>query len=90
MAGFHWLIVEALVVGVLTVVVGTLVGFLIGKIAPDTVPSECKDWNKYYQMEITLFFTGVLVHLLCEAVGVNRWYCKNSYACSHVKAEEST
>ena len=32
-------------------------------------------------MEITLFFTGVFVHLSFELLGINRWYCKNSYAC---------
>lgn len=32
-----------------------------------------------------LFFTGVIVHLICEVVGLNKWYCKNGVACTGLK-----
>lgn len=75
------LLVEAVVVGLLTVAVGSLVGWGVGRAMGSDLPDTCKDWNKNYIMEICLFLTGVVIHLLCEAVGINRWYCKNGFAC---------
>ena len=77
------LLIEALVVGVVTVIVGTIVGFLVAKFYPMKVslPDECKNYNKYFIMEICLFFTGFIAHLLFEVVGGNKWYCKNGVAC---------
>jgi small basic protein len=70
------LITEAIVIGIMTVVVGTV----IGKIFQTEVPSQCKDWNKNHVMEISLFLTGAAIHLLCEYFGVNKWYCKHGSA----------
>ena len=64
---------EAIVVGILTVIVGTL----ISSIFKGKVPSKCKDWNKNYVMEWSLFLTGAAIHILCENIGMNKWYCKN-------------
>lgn len=75
------IITEALVVGLLTVIIGTIIGFLIAKLTKINLPDICKDWNKYYTMEISLFLTGVAIHLLCEYSGINKWYCKNGVAC---------
>ena len=35
-----------------------------------------KEWNKNYLLEISLFFTGVLIHLTIEYIGLNKWYCE--------------
>jgi hypothetical protein len=75
------LIVEALSVGVIVVMVGTIVSFVIGKSLKVDLPPVCKDWNKNYVMEVSLFFTGVATHLLCEGLGINKWYCKKGVAC---------
>lgn len=75
------LLVEALIVGLMTVAVGSLVGYGIGKAVDSDLPKVCKEWNKFYVMEISLFLTGVVIHLLCEVVGINKWYCKNGFAC---------
>ena len=77
------LIVEAILVGIMVVIIGNIVGFLLSKIKTISPVTDavCKDWNKYYIMEISLFVTGVFVHLLCELIGLNKWYCKNGYAC---------
>jgi len=75
------LIIEAFFVGILTVLVGSLITFclssnyLIPKISKD-----CKNYNKYFIREITLFLTGFCIHIFCEMVGLNTWYIKNSAA----------
>ncbi len=72
---------EALVVGIMVVVAGSLVSFLVGLMFKTDLPPVCKDWNKNYVMELSLFFTGVAVHVFCELVGINAFYCKNGAAC---------
>lgn len=78
------LFIEALVVGIMTVVVGTIVSLIVKKMNIFSVklPDVCKDWNNFYIMEICLFFTGFTLHLLCELFGINKYYCNNSYACN--------
>lgn len=75
------LLIEALVVGIATVIVGSIVGYSISLFLKSDLPKVCKDWNKFYVMEISLFLTGFLVHLISEFTGVNRWYCKKGRAC---------
>ena len=73
---------EAVVVGVALVVLGNVIGFAISKTRLSVnLPKNCKSWNKNYVMEITLFLTGFLGHILFEYTGVNKWYCKNGVAC---------
>ena len=75
------ILVESLIVGAMTVVVGSLVGFILSKIVSSNLPTVCKKWNKFHIMEISLFLTGVIIHLLCEFSGLNKWYCSNGRAC---------
>lgn len=75
------LIIEAVCVGILTVIVGTLVSKVIIAIIKNKTPSTDLNNRKYY-MELGLFLTGVIIHLLCEITGINKWYCKNGNACS--------
>jgi ABC-type antimicrobial peptide transport system permease subunit len=75
------LLIEASAVGAGTIIVGFLVGFFVGKMFSVDLPSICKKWNKNNVMEISLFFTGFFLHLLCEFTGLNKWYCKNGVAC---------
>ena len=75
------LIIEAFVIGVITVIVGSLVGFIIGTFFSSDLPKICKTWNKNHIMEICLFLTGFIIHLMCEFTGINKWYCKNGIAC---------
>ena len=69
---------EAFFVGIITVIVGTLISLMF----KSKVPSQCKDWNKNYVMEWSLFLTGFAIHIICEYMGINKWYCKNGCACS--------
>lgn len=75
------LLIEAVVVGVVVVIMGTLVTWLLGNTFSVDLPPVCKDWNKNYVMEISLFLTGVITHLVFEFAGINKWYCKNGNAC---------
>lgn len=75
--------VEAVVVGIATVIMGTLVSQAIRLLNPGK-SSDCncgKNWNQYYVMEIALFFTGFLLHFAFEYSGGNKWYCKHGNAC---------
>lgn len=76
------LLLEAISAGILIVVIGTAVSFIAGKMFTVDLPPTCKEWNKNYVMEISLFFTGVFAHLLSEYFGLNRWYCSYGVACT--------
>jgi len=71
---FVKILVECICVGLLVVIFGLLVSFSISQFVD--LPSECKKWNKNRVMEITLFLTGVSVHLFCEFTGINKRYCQ--------------
>lgn len=75
------LLIEAVSVGVLVVVVGTLVSKVIILFMQKNPTTNLNNSRKYY-MELGLFLTGVIVHLLCEITGINKWYCKHGNACS--------
>ena len=77
----YYLFIEAVVVGIITVIFGNISGFLIGPLFKVDLPEVCGTWNKFYTMEITLFVTGFLAHLFCEFSGINKWYCSNGFAC---------
>ena len=72
---FLKILAECILVGLLVVIFGILVSFLISPLLKVDLPTECKKWNKNHVMELTLFFTGVSVHLFCEFTGINKWYC---------------
>lgn len=75
------ILIEALVVGILIVIIGTIITYLLGNMFKVDLPPVCKDWNKNYIMEISLFLTGFLTHLAFEFMGANKWYCKYGNAC---------
>ena len=75
------LLFEAIVVGVLGVLAGFVVGPVVGYFLRVPIPETCKKWNKNHVMEVSLFFIGFTVHLLCELFKLNSWYCRNGNAC---------
>lgn len=75
------LLVEALVVGVVIVIIGLIVGAFVAPSLSVKLPKVCEGWNEKYVMEITLFLTGFLGHLFFEAIGTNKWYCEHGVAC---------
>ena len=80
------LLYESISVGLLTVLIGNVTAcvmdFLI--LSPRLklkLPIVSRS-DKFYQMGILLFLTGVFAHLICELIGINKWYCKKGYACN--------
>jgi|TARA_B110000908_G_C10257391_1_gene456544 hypothetical protein len=71
------LLLEAVCVGMITLVVGLLIGKILVSFLSVKLPDACKNWNKYHIMEINLFLTGFLIHILFEILGLNKWYSVN-------------
>jgi hypothetical protein len=69
-------LIEAFVVGLLTVLVGYVSLYILMHIFKQT-------GNKDYLTEKSFFITGVLVHLICQYSGINKWYCTNGNACKN-------
>ena len=67
------IISEAIVVGISTVVMGTIISKMIQLVKEDKTSN--KDWNKYYVMELALFLTGFSIHIIYELIGLNKYYC---------------
>lgn len=68
-------IIELLIVGIMTMIIGTLISYFL---MPSKERNEFKHWNSIL---FTMFLTGFIVHLSCEIFGVNKYYCKYGYAC---------
>ena len=51
---------QAIMFGIVTVILGILLSLIFGFLKPE-LPKECETWDKYYVMEVILFFTGVLI-----------------------------
>lgn len=79
------LAIEALFVGISTVIVGFFVSQLYKLFVKkkQSLPVECKNWNKNHIMEISLFLTGITMHVFYELAGMNKWYCKHGVACTN-------
>lgn len=72
------LIVEALVVGLVTAIVGFLIATGLMFFNENF---SLKNYHFWFRVMLGYFLTGFILHLLFEAFGTNKWYCKNGYAC---------
>lgn len=68
------LLIEAIVVGSLLL----LVSYPIMRIVKLYFPKPKYGDNKFY---ISTIIIGMMVHFIAEFSGINKWYCKNGYAC---------
>lgn len=57
--------------GLYTVLVGSIVGAVLAMFFKVQLPEICSTWNKYYLMEMSLFFTGVVVFFSFNLVYAN-------------------
>ena len=73
---------ESVVVGIVTLLIGSLLRLSMNVFMGIDTPIKGNSWNKYYIDELCLFITGFIIHLGCEIIGVNKWYCSNGAACS--------
>ena len=67
-------LIEAFMVGLMTVLIGYIAGYVLSHVIKLTN-------NKDYIFIKSLFFTGFLVHIICQYSGINKWYCTNGNAC---------
>ena len=51
---------QAVLLGVVTVLIGLILSMIFGSLKPE-LPAECEVWDRYYVMEVILFFTGVII-----------------------------
>jgi len=72
------LVFEALLVGIMTLLVGVATGAMFSLLPRPLDPIHR---NRYHIMELTLFTTGFIVHLGCQFTGLNKFYCKHGKAC---------
>lgn len=54
---------QAVMFGVVTVLLGLILSLVFGFLKPE-LSAECETWDKYYVMEITLFFIGFIMRYL--------------------------
>tara|TARA_B100002051_G_C16743827_1_gene646123 strand:- start:5383 stop:5691 length:309 start_codon:yes stop_codon:yes gene_type:complete len=73
-----YLLFEAVVVGLITMGVGYGISFAFRRDITDDCKKCANESNG--KMLAALFLTGLIIHLLCEMSGVNRWYLKNGAA----------
>jgi len=64
--------VEAIIVGISTVIMGLLVHYFFGYHSNHENSPHMK--KEMFDLGITLFFTGFLLHLFFEVVGLNKYY----------------
>lgn len=80
------LLYESICIGLITALIGSMVIriLLYFKKHNDNesldYETSIQKWNKNYLMEISFFFTGILIHLLLEYIGLNKWYCEKKCA----------
>ena len=75
---------ELIIVGMVFTIIGTIIGYIISYIdypGKMDLPINCKEWNKNYIMEISLFVTAICAHIILELSGINKFYCMHGVAC---------
>jgi hypothetical protein len=78
------LIIESVVIGIITSILGSVMIKILSKVnsveSHDYLNNFVGKYKKTYIIEISMFFTGILIHLLLEYVGLNKWYCEKKCA----------
>lgn len=70
-------LIELIVVGLSLVILGYVgSAAAIAIVKPKPLPEECRDWNQFYLMELSLFLTGILAHVVFEVSGLNSYYAR--------------
>tara|TARA_B110000971_G_C19689959_1_gene354975 strand:+ start:110 stop:394 length:285 start_codon:yes stop_codon:yes gene_type:complete len=74
------LLFNSLIIGVITSTLGSVVFRIIltrfnKNNENESLDLMLKKYKNNYLIEICLFFTGILIHLLLEYIGLEKWYC---------------
>lgn len=64
-------LMKSTVMGIMTLIIGSLVGFIVGRLFGIDLPDVCKKWNKNHIMEISLFFTGFILYFIWNKYIIN-------------------
>ena len=74
------LILESIIIGAITSILGNIIITILIKYnsleSNDTLDNTLKKYKKTYLIQIALFLTGILIHLLLEYIGLDKWYCE--------------
>ena len=70
------IIIEGSVVGISVIIVGTAISYIIAKFN-----NKNTDFLKNKSMYLALFFTGFILHIGLDIIGLNKWYCLNCAGC---------
>lgn len=60
---------ESVIVGLISWVIGTIIFNL-------SINKQNKDKEKPYGIGVAFFMTGLIIHILLEFGGFNKWYCE--------------
>lgn len=77
----HYL-VEALIVGIATAIVGFIISTLFMYIRDRSFRLE--NYKFWPYVLLSYFLTGVVIHIMFEMFGGNKWYCTNGFACRNM------
>jgi hypothetical protein len=66
------LLSESITIGIITFIIGTIIFNL-------SINKSNKDEIKPYGINFAFFITGVILHILLEVMGFNKWYCNKKY-----------
>ena len=59
------LFIKAIITGCVFIILGIIMSCTFKELKPE-LPPDCKKWNKYYVMEISLFVYGFIFRYLLE------------------------
>lgn len=71
---------EIISVGITVILIGFLCAYSLVIILDDK-QAKIKLDSSIGQLTVLFFVTGVATHMIFEISGLNKWYCKNGYAC---------
>lgn len=74
------IILESIIIGAITSILGNLIVTILVKYnsfeSNDIIDSNLTKYKNTYIIQIALFLTGLLIHLLLEYIGLEKWHCQ--------------
>lgn len=74
------LIIESIIIGIITSIIGLVIINIFVKFNKFEKNNKIENYlSKYkdkYIIIISLFLTGMLIHILLEYIGLEKWYCE--------------